>query len=880
MFHKVAVFEEYLAVAGRSLEPAKSYVVRTCHPVLLLLGTPLGLVTWIYLYFWVKVKQNKDKDKGQRISRRKSRKSVRDILFQRRALLHMDLLYSHMQCAAAMEEALQRLTDLTAQNTQQIQALAQAIASQQSQSSTATQQVQELTQAMVQQQAVLTEATQATNRALSQQAELTANAVAATGKLTSDAVNALSQHAESRRPGEIDLHKMIKSPEFFGPTTYKEERDGFLEFRVKMRSWIGDLNNDILEKINKVEEDRNEARWSWDKLTVQEQEQARKLHSILTSYTRGRPLRTLKQVASENGFEAWRLLVEEHQPHNRARSLQLLNQVLHFRFDNKKSTQENILKFEESIEEYEKASAASGDIVQEDLKISVVLGGTEGSMRQHLLLNQKETTKYGTLRQYLVSYEQAARWTTTDLINSGKDHQGQADMDVSRICDHKGKGKGKGKGYGKGRGFSKGKGKGKGRGRGGYYYYKGQGKDKGYDSKGKGKGYNTGANLCHYCQKPGHFEANCRLKQRDMQMGTVRNAQEDDEQSTRTQNTTLPSSSASTSTRTTSTRTTATSSKPTVRQIAMFHMGDEPSSYPEVFYLDEDEKEIEIDYFGAVLRVTEVEEYQLSSDDEPQELQEHDPLMEWYLSRDELQPQEPLSVRAVEEHFFQESDLHECIEAILDSGADVSLVPSWLGQEGTPLRIRPSALQDAQGKKIRTEGRRMLNLTFFDQEGELCRIQEAFTVASVINPLMAIGKLFKEGGQLRSTVHEGVCLTDGSSKIPVHLHKNSLAAYAYVQTPSNAKNHNVDYSMVRTAVQLNKHVQEAVDKDEPGWHNTDSMVIVKHRNQRNFENPSLMFRAEHFPYRSTLVKEDEGWTKGLYSSMPGTNRLPNAQAAT
>ena len=260
-------------------------------------------------------------------------------------------------------------------------------------------------------------------------------------------------------------------------------------------------------------------------------------------------------------------------------------------------------------------------------------------------------------------------------------------------------------------------------------------------------------------------------------MGTVRNAQEDDEQSTRTQNTTVPSSSASASTRTTATRTTATSSKPTVRQIAVFHMDDEPSSYPEVFDLDENEEEIEIDYFGAVLRVAELEEFQLFSDGEPQEPRVHDPLLQWYLGHEELQPQEPLCVRAVEEHFFQESDLHERIEVILDSGADVSLVPSWLGQEGTPLRIRPSALQDAQGKKIKTEGGRMLNLTFFDQEGELCRIQEAFTVASVINPLMAIGKLFREGWELRSSEREGMCLTDGSSKIPVHIHKNSLAAY-------------------------------------------------------------------------------------------------------
>ena len=110
----------------------------------------------------------------------------------------------------------------------------------------------------------------------------------------------------------------------------------------------------------------------------------------------------------------------------------------------------------------------------------------------------------------------------------------------------------------------------------------------------------------------------------------------------------------------------------------------------------------------------------------------------------------------------------------------------------------------------------MLNLTFFDESGSCCRIQEAFTVASVINPLMAIGKLFREGWELRVADQEGMCLTDGSSRIPVHLHKNSLATYAYVQTPSKSRENNVCYDMVRTVVQLNKHVQEAVNKDKPG----------------------------------------------------------------
>ena len=65
--------------------------------------------------------------------------------------------------------------------------------------------------------------------------------------------------------------------------------------------------------------------------------------------------------------------------------------------------------------------------------------------------------------------------------------------------------------------------------------------------------------------------------------------------------------------------------------------------------------------------------------------------------------------------------------------------------------------------------------------------------------------------------------------------------------------------MVRTVVQLNKRLQEAVNREEPGWRNTDSMVIVKHANQSRYENPSLIFSATQFPYRSTLVKEERGW---------------------
>ena len=58
----------------------------------------------------------------------------------------------------------------------------------------------------------------------------------------------------------------------------------------------------------------------------------------------------------------------------------------------------------------------------------------------------------------------------------------------------------------------------------------------------------------------------------------------------------------------------------------MYHIGEQPETLPEQFELDEDEEEIETNYFGRILRV---EEYSLS-DDEEHLVEEQDPLLQWY----------------------------------------------------------------------------------------------------------------------------------------------------------------------------------------------------------------------------------------------------------
>ena len=371
-----------------------------------------------------------------------------------------------------------------------------------------------------------------------------------------------------------------------------------------------------------------------------------------------------------------------------------------------------------------------------------------------------------------------------------------------------------------------------------------------------------------------------------MQSGNIRQAQQDDQQSV------APSSASTTVPSTSSTRTTSTSSQqlphkpnPTIRQVSMYHIGEEPDTLPEHFELDEDEEELEIQYFGRILRV---EEYSIS-DYEDHPADEQDPLFRWCSGKlDEVEylfeQKQPMCVRMISEHFFEDSPVHQQIEVILDSGADASLFPLWLAKEGTPLKKNSNnlgGLQDAQGNRIPQKGLRLLTPTFVkpSNNGEppsMCRITEAFIVADVLNPLLAIGKLVREGWEVTST-DEGRVFVDPEreTEIPVHFKKNSLASFAFIQTTEKQKKYSQLDSMldIRTIVHLNSHIEKVVEKDDPGWQSTDSLIVVKYsRNQAACEDPTFVFPVDHFPYRSTLVKDPEGNWKVLEISKRYANK--------
>ena len=357
--------------------------------------------------------------------------------------------------------------------------------------------------------------------------------------------------------------------------------------------------------------------------------------------------------------------------------------------------------------------------------------------------------------------------------------KGKGGKDFGKGFGFEGKGKGKGKGFG---GFGKGRGRGnwKGRGR-GFRGYKGKGRGRGKGNrgfKGKGKGKAQAATgVCHYCHKYGHFEAQCRQKQRDMgyQARNVDLESQSEQASTTGASTQAPSSGTRTSSQSQGTQ---GMQQPVIRMVSMYHMGDQPTSFPEEFELSEDSEEIEIEYFGRVLRVEGTEEEAIQEPeefwigDEDDEYQENgDELDAWYhqdrgyfyecpngchlvswhpnmqeceygchhpprrnpvdrapavAERTEQEEEGTFFVRAARRQGPRE------IEVVLDSGADISLAPMWMKRYG---RRAPNTarivLRDAQGSRIRVSDQRIIEVEFKDTQGNIVKVEEVVLISSV-----------------------------------------------------------------------------------------------------------------------------------------------------
>ena len=91
-------------------------------------------------------------------------------------------------------------------------------------------------------------------------------------------------------------------------------------------------------------------------------------------------------------------------------------------------------------------------------------------------------------------------------------------------------------------------------------------------------------------------------------------------------------------------------------------------------------------------------------------------------------------------------------------------------------------LKDAQGSRIKVSDQRIISVEFEDVSGNKVKVEEVFLISSVVRPLLAVGKLLKQGWEFRNGATTGTFLVEGTTHIPVsYNNNNSLTAKAFVR---------------------------------------------------------------------------------------------------
>ena len=422
-------------------------------------------------------------------------------------------------------------------------------------------------------------------------------------------------------------------------------------------------------------------------------------------------------------------------PRTKGRSLALLNAVMQFPVMSKDKTMlEQILLLERVSDEYTKAA---GQQVAPDILLSTLVRILSRDVQRHVQLTMSEDATYAQIREQVLAHERiSSTWSkdrvmadisgaaalgtvTSYAVGDG----GAAPMEVNQI---KGKAKGKGK-FGSGKAKGKGKPvvpKGKGKGK-----PSDKGKGKGYSSKGYGdnskgsqKGSTSGkidANTCAYCGKAGHWARDCHKKKADMQ---VRQVVENDPKDTAHSSGTAAAS--STAIRAVQILETPTFEPPTTHvhfeDLTVFSQRSSSSSPFKLCVVSE---------ICSVCAAPCMEFDMTCTDGDSQ----------WTVCPD-LNPcccsdvsneSSFQHVRVVIDELSDDSFM-QC-DVILDSGADISVLPlhySGIGEVGPAPN---TTFVDAQGCPLAVESTRIATLQF----GNVA-FREKFIIADVTTPLVAL----------------------------------------------------------------------------------------------------------------------------------------------
>ena len=700
-----------------------------------------------------------------------------------------------------------------------------------------------------------------------------------------------------------DGAKLLRAPEVFetdDPIKYSNWREQFL-------NWLTFCDGRYSELIKDVEQ--LETMTDMATLDAPVQELAMKLYSILSSYLQGPALQIVRAHATQrNGFAVWHRLKQLYAPRARPRALAIGQAIMqHPAFAPQRSMMENLLQFDALLDQYE---LAAGHRMPDDLTVSTVLRCLDGPTRRHLEMVMDESMDYAKLKDKLILLDKNTKaWSGDNFLKnlqvfnqptstSSTNYQGPTPMEVDQVhYGNKGKNKGKGKSKGKkgswfgvpyggkygggqkGGGKSKSKNKGK----------KG-GKNKGKGKQQKGKGYGGGSNnTCRICGQYGHWGNECPLRSQVNQVNNAGNASGEAQG--------VPDSTSATGslpTRRASTASTASTSlsstSKAVRLVKMYHVATPPAEHPEIYEVNSNFGDGDADdWYVRMVADTTTLWFRMDAGDTDQPgdvCWSNDPLMDWYHGRsctlDRCQSgrdeDEIYHVRAVPAGQL----------VVLDSGADISLLPYHLSGCGIPKPGGRTILEDAQGERLQTFGRRSARVECEGLNNDLVIIEDDFIVASVQSPLISLGRLLHRGWSLTSSSYGGAKMTlvspDGGAMVPLEFKRNSLAICASIRVvsakdiseassstslpkPNPVSEPKVemvvedenDMMTVQTVIKPKEELLKRIFRR--GWATSSSgnpFIIMPA--SKHYLDPALVYSRSDWPLRSTAFqKEDFTW---------------------
>ena len=209
-------------------------------------------------------------------------------------------------------------------------------------------------------------------------------AAAAASQAANVAAQAVLESAEQMRRSDL-LRSLVQKPDIFKPET----RELWAEWRHGMRNYLGIIDQNFITELDEIETHPSR-RPDLATMQLSTSRRSRELYSILQSFLRHRPSKLVRAVEQRNGYEGWRVLINEMQPSSRQRQMALASQLANVKFDAKLSLAEQLTKYEEVIREYERVS---GSRYNEDLKISTLVQACPGPLQVqiHMSLTSEST---------------------------------------------------------------------------------------------------------------------------------------------------------------------------------------------------------------------------------------------------------------------------------------------------------------------------------------------------------------------------------------------------------------------------------------------------------------------------------------------------------